>query len=478
MKFSDWLAEKEREQFIEEATFGSGNMARVADLLASYLSKQLGISLYPYGGKNNYSETYTKSTGAKGIGYRFVSDTGKSIRIDFNETARGQLTGVTYWEKIFVSNPLYINVPSQLNSIEAVNLIVGSIISTGSDAQIQSLMSEGTINETIPNKPDISKLDPSLIGANGQLRRGAWELWRRFGVDLEGKTWEDLKKIAKEVNVQKGTVETTSRDKEIEQANVMLDNKKYADADTIFDDLVALTNMVIHANQPSLLVTGMAGVGKTFTVENVVKQSLGSEGKRWVSVKGKTTPMGLYMALFINRDKLIVFDDCDSVFGNVDSVNILKAALDSYDTRMVSWYTKSTQDVSQMNANELYLYYEDAMRAIKDGDPKVKLPNKFEFTGKIIFISNLNAARIDPAIKSRSFVIDVTLKREDLLKRIESILPSLDPGVDMKTKMEAFDALKEFSGKNHIITMRSVLRAIRLRQSGSPRWRELIKNYV
>lgn len=71
-------------------------MARVADLLASYLSKQLGISLYPYGGKSNYSETYTKSTGAKGIGYRFVSDTGKSIRIDFNETARGQLTGVTY----------------------------------------------------------------------------------------------------------------------------------------------------------------------------------------------------------------------------------------------------------------------------------------------------------------------------------------------------------------------------------------------
>lgn len=46
--------------------------------------------------------------------------------------------------------------------------------------------------------------------------------------------------------------------------------------------------------------------------------------------------MGLYMALFINRDKLIVFDDCDSVFGNIDSVNILKAALDSYDTRMVS----------------------------------------------------------------------------------------------------------------------------------------------
>lgn len=54
-----------------------------------------------------------------------------------------------------------------------MNLIVGSIINTGSDAQIQSLMSESTINETIPNKPDISKLDPSLIGANGQLRRGA-----------------------------------------------------------------------------------------------------------------------------------------------------------------------------------------------------------------------------------------------------------------------------------------------------------------
>jgi len=46
-------------------------------------------------------------------------------------------------------------------------------------------------------------------------------------------------------------------------------------------------------------------------------------------MKGKSSPFGLYSTLYMNRNKLIVFDDMDSVFKDTDTVNMLKAALDS-----------------------------------------------------------------------------------------------------------------------------------------------------
>lgn len=476
MKFRDWLAQSQQEDFINEASFGSANMEKAANLFASLLSKKVG-ALYPYGGVENYSEKYIKSNGHTGIGYRFITDNGKAYRIDFDETARGRLSGLTIWDSLGNEDPsTYINIPYEINSVQAANMIIQAALTTGSGAQFAAeILTESAISEA--SKPDLSKLDPSLLTKSGALKRGAYDLWKKYGVDLEGKTWDDLKKISSEVQVTSAGKERTSRQTEVAKATDALSKKKYADADTVFEDLKDLVRMVLTSAQPSLLVTGMAGVGKTYTITETIKAKLGPEGGKWVTVKGKASTLGLYQALFLNRNKLVVFDDCDSVFGNADSINILKAALDSYDTRIVSWQTKLTQDVSQFNARELQDYYEEVEVAIKEGNPKVKLPNRFEFNGKIIFISNIEASKMDNAIKSRSFVIDITLERSALLKRIQSLLPSIDPSTPIKLKQEAFDALKDFSG-DQPITMRSVLKAIRLRQSNSPRWRELIKSYV
>jgi hypothetical protein len=71
-------------------------------------------------------------------------------------------------------------------------------------------------------------------------------------------------------------------------------------------------------------------------------------------------------------------------------------------------------------------------------------------------------------VKSRSFVIDITLSREDLLKRIESILPQIGGKVDIKTKKEVLTELKNYSG-TELVTMRSFLKALRIAESGSAR---------
>ena len=140
------------------------------------------------------------------------------------------------------------------------------------------------------------------------------------------------------------------------------------DPEVMFDNLTRLTKMVGRGIQPSLVITGMAGVGKTHLVKETLKQMGLRESYEFVHFKGRTTAAGLYITLYQNSDKIVIFDDCDSVFKDEDAVNLLKAALDSYDTRRISYISS---------------------KPLKDeyGEP---LPAHFEFTGKVIFISNIN----------------------------------------------------------------------------------------
>ena len=141
-----------------------------------------------------------------------------------------------------------------------------------------------------------------------------------------------------------------------------------------FDFLTDLTSMVVNDITPSLIVTGEGGLGKTHSVKSTIAQN-GLETNEYVFFKGYSTARGLYNTLFDNNGKLIVFDDCDSVLEDKVALNILKSALDSYETREISWMAKMTK-------GDVY-------------------PNQFNFTGRVIFISNKNKDKIDEAVLSR-----------------------------------------------------------------------------
>ena len=70
------------------------------------------------------------------------------------------------------------------------------------------------------------------------------------------------------------------------------------------------------------------------------------ESYDFVHFKGRATAAGLFITLYENSDKIIVLDDCDSVFKDDDAVNILKGALDSYDTRKISYITTKALKMS------------------------------------------------------------------------------------------------------------------------------------
>lgn len=210
----------------------------------------------------------------------------------------------------------------------------------------------------------------------------------------------------------------------------------------MFGNLERLTKMVGRGIQPSLVITGMAGVGKTHLVKETLKVMGLRESHEFVHFKGRATAAGLFITLYQNSDKVVILDDCDSVFKDDDAVNILKAALDSYDTRKIS-YISSKQ--------------------LKDefGDP---IPAHFEFTGRIIFISNINQSRLDEAIRSRSFVADISMNTAQMFQRMEQLMPTMEKSIPLAAKEQALAIMKDLDKKylGIDINLRSFIKAARI----------------
>jgi hypothetical protein len=214
------------------------------------------------------------------------------------------------------------------------------------------------------------------------------------------------------------------------------------DPEVMFSNLESLTKMVGRGIQPSLVITGMAGVGKTHLVKETLKQMGLRESYDFEHFKGKATAAGLFITLYQNSDKIVVLDDCDSVFKDDDAVNILKAALDSYDTRRISYIsTKPLKD--------------------EFGEP---IPAHFEFTGKIIFISNIHQSKLDEAIRSRSFVADITMNTGQMFTRMEQLMQSMEPRIPLAAKQQALDIMKDLDAKfgGVDINLRSFIKAARI----------------
>jgi len=212
-----------------------------------------------------------------------------------------------------------------------------------------------------------------------------------------------------------------------------------------FGFLNDLTTMVVSGITPSLIVTGEGGLGKTHSVTQTIKSNE-LEDMDYVFFKGYSTARGLYNTLFDNNGKLIIFDDCDSVLDDKVAVNILKSALDSYEKRTISWMAK-------MNKSDEY-------------------PQHFDFTGRIIFISNKAKEKIDEAILTRSLTVDLTMTPDDKITRMSSILGNILPEYDMDIKQDALGFLETVK-EEVSLNMRMLIMVAKMRLMYPETWRNL-----
>jgi chromosomal replication initiation ATPase DnaA len=216
---------------------------------------------------------------------------------------------------------------------------------------------------------------------------------------------------------------------------------------TRFEYLGQLTKMVIKKETPSLFITGEGGLGKSHTVLNKVNKLL--KPKKYKVIKGYSTPRGLYNALFDNNNKLIIFDDCDAVLEAPVSLNLLKTALDSYDTREITWNTQ-----------------------MRKGDP---YPQSFIFTGRIIFISNKERKKINQPLISRSMVVDLTMTPDEKIERMRSVLKKVEPKIPLKVKEESLDLITKNMDEVKDLNFRTLIKVSKIRNSFPKKWEGLAK---
>ena len=212
-----------------------------------------------------------------------------------------------------------------------------------------------------------------------------------------------------------------------------------------FNFLDSLTTMVVNNTTPSILVVGSGGLGKTHSVTATIQDN-NLEEKDYLFIKGYSTARGLYNTLYDNNGKLIIFDDCDSVLEDKVAVNILKSALDSYETRIISWSAR-------MNKNDVY-------------------PQSFNFTGRIIFISNKDKAKIDGAILSRSLTVDLSMTPDEKIQRMEYILPNILPDYELEVKKDALKFLSDNKESDNL-NLRTLIMVSKIRNSYEETWEDL-----
>jgi hypothetical protein len=112
-----------------------------------------------------------------------------------------------------------------------------------------------------------------------------------------------------------------------------------------------------------------------------------------------------------------------------------------------------------------------------------RLPNRFIFNGGIIFISNLPKNKMDSAVLSRSFAIDITLRAADVIKRIRTIVLKKGgfnvPGADKALQLEVVDYMEGIATKiRKEVNMRTFISALKFRTSGITNWQAMIERYA
>jgi hypothetical protein len=243
-----------------------------------------------------------------------------------------------------------------------------------------------------------------------------------------------------------------------------------------FDILEEMTEGAVDGTVRAMIVVGPPGVGKSFGVEKVLDKSamfdkIGGRRPRYEVVKGAMSAIGLYCKLYnySGEGNVLVFDDCDSVLMDELSLNILKAALDSSKKRTICWNTDSRMLRSE------------------------GVPDKFEFKGSAIFITNIKFENVRSAklkdhlgaLESRCHYLDLTLDTtRDKMLRIKQIM--LDGMLDSYefedgAKQELYEYVDTNKDKLRELSLRTVIKIADLKKMvgpGNDKWKRLAETTV
>ena len=217
-----------------------------------------------------------------------------------------------------------------------------------------------------------------------------------------------------------------------------------------------LNRLISDGYPKAVMAYGTGGVGKTYTFEKLsahhklieydpeLDMQHNSDEYDFIKLGGKIGSREMQRVMFEHSNKLIVFDDCDSMWQDDGLINVLKNALDTSGDGKVQW------------------------AATQDKGKETEVPARYKFEGRMLFITNLTKKQLSdagaaPIAESRASSIDLTMNMEQTIERLEAILPHIRikdyKGVtiattdeDKKAALKTLDSIKELARVDQLNT--------------------------
>ena len=235
-----------------------------------------------------------------------------------------------------------------------------------------------------------------------------------------------------------------------------------------FEILNEMTEAIAQQKVKGMIVSGPPGIGKSYGVESTLMKystfdDIAGKKRKFEVVKGAMSSIGLYKKLYEHADRghVVCFDDCDVILYDDLALNLLKAALDTGRKRTLHWNTESR-----------FLHAEG-------------VPNSFEFSGGIIFITNVKFDNVKSkklkdhleALQSRCHYLDLTIdSMRDRMLRIKQIVRAgmLDKyQMSEETKAALVAYIMQNKSRLREISLRMVLKIADLWKMAPDRYQQL-----
>lgn len=467
-----WVKSFESFKKINEAFLSKDKEAAIANVIA-YITNNTKVKFYAYG------EIFDiVKNGEKFEGELFLSiDSHKALRFNWIPgDNRAEIHSIDLWNDFdFEANPNYtleLNGNSIMQVLKQVlDFYIEPELFVDTQEDIEEWEEQEKEEEELVEKKILEEADAlqqSLEDAEKKMKR----LRNPEAKAKQQALIDEIK--AKMADPEYATTENIEAGKKQQVVNM-----------DVFRTIELNTLQVARGKSNALIITGLAGIGKTNTVTETLKSVGMYPGNAYYKATGDISTAGLYEILFKYRHKLILFDDCDGVFRDPESVNMLKGALDTYEKRDISNLKKGHNyyDPEDMSDLDMDIKYEDSK----------KLPTQFVFDGQVIFVSNLPEAKFDKALISRSLHVDVDLTKEEIIGRMMEIMRKMMPNVPLDKKQEAFEFLVYITNNYNTkfdLNIRTLIHSINIRSNEEnekeetfggvtqPVWKWLIQQYL
>lgn len=225
------------------------------------------------------------------------------------------------------------------------------------------------------------------------------------------------------------------------------------------DLIIAVANNTVN----SLIISGGAGLGKSYTVNKVLTEL----GVDFVSHSGNLRGTHLFRLLWENRlpGQVIVIDDADEILHEIMPMNLLKNSLELKPSRRVGWGSE---------------------RTLRDTEED-KIPRYFDYQGSIIFLTNENIHDTIKsgnklsvhlaALESRSLVLDLNIKtkKEYMIKIKQTVKAGMlkNQGISDEMSDEILQFIEDNLDRMRELSLRAVEKISRLTKANPLNWKRL-----